>query len=39
MFCADQHITNEAKRCRAVWVGAMEVAKDAAFKKFCREAL
>ena len=37
--CADRHSTNKAKKCRAIRVAAMEVAKDAAFKKFCKETL
>ena len=37
--CADRHSTNEAKKCRAIRIAAMKVAKDAAFNKFCKETL
>ena len=37
--CVDRHSTNETKKCRAIWIAAMDVAKDAAFKKFCKETL
>ena len=37
--CADRHSTNETKKCRAIRLAAMEVAKDAAFNKFCKETL
>ena len=39
MCVSDRHSTNEAKKCHAIRVGAMEVAKDAAFKRFCIETL
>ena len=39
MYCADRHSTDEAKTFRGIRVEAMEVAKNAEFKKFCRDSL
>ena len=38
-MCVQIDSTNETKKCRAIRIAAMEVAKDAAFKKFCKETL